>query len=159
MSVEISIDQKAPEFCLRDAEEKDVCNKDLLGKWVVLYFYPKDNTSGCTQEALDFTENIKKFVDMGVVIYGISPDSVKTHSKFIANQHLKVGLLSDEDKTMLTDYGVWQKKSMYGREYMGVVRSTFLVNPEGDIAAIWCRVKVKGHVQEVLDKISSFKKK
>ncbi len=144
---------KAPAFCLKDAEEKTHCLKDFSGKWVVLYFYPKDNTSGCTREAVGFTEMKEEFEKLGAEIVGISPDSPKSHRRFIEKHSLGILLLSDPEHEVLTKYGVWQKKKMYGREYMGVVRSTFLISPDGKVAAIWRKVKVKGHVEEVLNKL------
>jgi peroxiredoxin Q/BCP len=124
---------------------------ELAGKKVVLYFYPKDDTSGCTTEALDFTTLADDFAAAGAVVVGVSPDPVKAHDKFVAKHNLGVILASDEDKTVLEAYGVWKEKSMYGRQYMGVERSTFLINDNGEIARIWRKVKVKGHAQEVLE--------
>ena len=124
---------------------------ELAGKKVVLYFYPKDDTSGCTTEALDFTALADDFAATGAVVVGVSPDPVKAHDKFVAKHNLGVILASDEDKTVLEAYGVWKEKSMYGRQYMGVERSTFLINADGEIARIWRKVKVKGHAQEVLE--------
>ncbi len=149
---------KAPEFCLPDANEKTHCLKDFSGKWIVLYFYPKDNTSGCTKEAVGFTESRKQFEELNAVIIGISPDSPKSHAKFIDKHNLSILLLSDPEHKVLKEYGVWQKKKMYGREYMGVVRSTFIITPDGKIAAIWRKVKVKGHIDEVLEKFKVVKK-
>lgn len=124
---------------------------ELAGKKVVLYFYPKDDTSGCTTEALDFTALADDFAAAGAAVVGVSPDPVKAHDKFVAKHNLGVILASDEDKTVLEAYGVWKEKSMYGRQYMGVERSTFLINGNGEIARIWRKVKVKGHAQEVLE--------
>ena len=140
---------KAPEFCLNDKDGKNVCLKDYNGKWVVLYFYPKDNTSGCTKEAIEFSEEINFFRENSAEVIGISPDSEKSHTNFINKHDLKVTLLSDPDKEVLKDYGVWNLKKMYGREYYGVVRSTFLINPDGNIEKVWYKVKVKGHVEDV----------
>ena len=144
----------APQFSLEDTEKNEVSLSDYAGKWLVLYFYPKDNTSGCTAEAIDFTARIKDFEQLNAVILGISPDSCKSHQNFTHKHSLKVNLLSDPDKEMLKDYGVWQKKKMYGREYMGVVRTTVLIDPEGKVAEIWHKVKVKGHAEAVLKKLS-----
>ncbi|GAB5462180.1 MAG: thioredoxin-dependent thiol peroxidase [Hoeflea alexandrii] len=124
---------------------------ELAGKKVVLYFYPKDDTSGCTTEALDFTALADNFAAAGAAVVGVSPDPVKAHDKFVAKHNLGVILASDEEKTVLEAYGVWKEKSMYGRQYMGVERSTFLINANGEIARIWRKVKVKGHAQEVLE--------
>jgi peroxiredoxin Q/BCP len=150
---ELKIGDKAPEFCLPDAEKGQVCLKDHRGKWVVLYFYPKDNTKGCTMEALEFTAAEDDFNARGAVVIGVSPDSPESHTKFIKKHDLGITLLSDTEKEILTGYGVWQKKKMYGREYMGVVRSTFLIDPEGKIAYIWPKVKVVGHADAVMEKL------
>ena len=128
---------------------------DLAGKTVVLYFYPKDNTSGCTTEALDFTALNDEFTKAGAVVIGVSPDPVKAHDKFIAKHDLGVILASDEDKSVLEAYGVWKEKSMYGRTYMGVERSTFLIDGSGKIVRIWRKVKVKGHAQAVIEAVRS----
>ena len=140
---------QAPEFCLPNQSNEKVCLQDYKGKWVVLYFYPKDNTSGCTQEAIDFTEFIDEFEQLDSIVLGVSPDSVKSHQNFISKHDLKVVLLSDPDHSVLQQYGVWQKKTMYGREYMGVVRSTYLVDPDGVIRDVWEKVKVNGHADAV----------
>ena len=150
---ELKIGDKAPDFCLPDAEKGQVCLKDHRGKWVVLYFYPKDNTKGCTMEALEFTAAEDDFNARGAVVIGVSPDSPESHTKFIEKHDLGITLLSDTEKEILTGYGVWQKKKMYGREYMGVVRSTFLIEPEGRIAYIWPKVKVAGHADAVMEKL------
>ena len=121
------------------------------GKAVVVYFYPKDDTSGCTLEAIDFSGRKKDFEKAGATIIGISPDSVSDHDKFKAKHDLTISLAADEEKEVAEAYGVWVEKSMYGRKYMGVDRSTFLVDPKGKLAKIWRKVKVEGHVQEVLD--------
>lgn len=128
---------------------------DLAGKTVVLYFYPKDNTSGCTTQALDFTALADEFATAGAVVIGVSPDPVKAHDKFIAKHDLGVILASDEDKSILEAYEVWKEKSMYGRSYMGVERSTFLIDGSGKIARVWRKVKVKGHAQAVLEAVRS----
>ena len=144
---------KAPDFCLPDENGKEICLHDFKGKWVILYFYPKDNTTGCTKEAKDFTDYIEEFEKLNAVVIGISPDSMQSHKKFREKHGLRVLLLSDENKEVLKKYEVWQLKKMYGREYYGVVRSTFLINDEGNIVHEWRRVKVKGHVEEVLKKL------
>ena len=147
------IGEKAPEFCLPNQDSEEVCLRDLQGSWVVLYFYPKDNTPGCTTEALDFTAHLGDFQALGATVLGVSPDSVRKHQNFIAKKELKVTLLADEEKEVCQAYGVWQLKKNYGREYMGVVRSTFLIDPDGKIAEKWEKVRVKGHVEEVLNKL------
>ena len=149
----LEVGDKAPEFCLPNQDEVEICLRDLVGKWVVLYFYPKDNTPGCTTEACDFTEALPYFEDLSAVVLGVSPDSPKKHRNFIEKKDLKITLLSDEEKEVCEKYGVWQLKKNYGREYMGVVRSTFLINPKGIIVAIWSKVRVKGHVEAVSKKI------
>ncbi len=144
---------KVKDFCLPDENGKKICLKDFEGKWIILYFYPRDSTSGCTKEAIDFSEHIDDFKKMNAVVIGISPDSQQSHKKFIEKYNLKIILLSDEEHKVLQKYGVWQLKKMYGREYYGVVRSTFLINPDGKIVHEWRKVKVKGHVEEVLQKL------
>ncbi len=139
----------APDFCLPDQNNKEVCLKNFRGEWIILYFYPKDNTSGCTREAVDFPENLKDFKRMNAVIIGVSPDSTNSHVSFINKHNLKITLLSDPEHKVLEKYGVWQKKKMYGREYFGIVRTTFLIDPNGKIVYKWEKVKVKGHVSEV----------
>ena len=152
-AVELKVGDEAPDFCLPNQDNKDTCLKDFRGKWVILYFYPKDNTSGCTREAKDFTEKLEYFNMLNVVIIGVSSDSVKSHRKFIEKQGLKITLLSDVTHDVLKIYGVWQLKKLYGREYYGVARSTFLVDPVGKIRHIWRKVKVKGYVGTVLNKL------
>jgi peroxiredoxin Q/BCP len=144
---------KAPEFCLPNQDETEICLRDLSGKWVVLYFYPKDNTPGCTTEACDFTNELEEFEELDAVILGVSPDSPKKHRNFIEKKDLKITLLSDEDKSVLKAYGAWGLKKNYGREYEGVIRSTFIINPEGEIAHEWRNVRVKGHVEKVKEKL------
>jgi len=146
---------QAPQFNLPRDGGGNVSLADLAGKTVVLYFYPKDDTSGCTTEALDFTALADEFANADAVIVGVSPDPVKAHDKFIAKHGLGVILASDEDKSVLEAYGVWKEKSMYGRTYMGVERSTFLIDGSGKIARVWRKVKVKGHAQAVLEAIQS----
>jgi len=143
----------APDFTLKNQDEKDISISDYKGKWVILYFYPKDNTSGCTREAVEFTEAEADFSGLNAEIIGVSPDSCKSHRNFIAKHELGFTLLSDPEKDVLENYGVWQEKKMYGRTYMGVVRSTFLINPEGNIAESWTKVKVNGHVEAVKKKL------
>jgi peroxiredoxin Q/BCP len=151
--MELKIGDPAPGFCLPDAEKGQVCLKDHRGKWVVLYFYPKDGTKGCTMEALEFTAAEEDFDARGAVVIGVSPDSPESHTRFKEKHDLSVTLLSDTEKEILTKYGVWQKKKMYGREYMGVVRSTYLLDPDGKIAYVWPKVKVAGHADEVMEKL------
>ena len=148
-----NVGEPAPDFCLPNQDEDTVCLRDLKGKWVVLYFYPKDNTSGCTREAVDFTTHLDAFRERNAVILGVSPDSTRSHRNFCNKHNLKITLLSDPEHKVIEAYGAWQLKKMYGREYYGVMRSTFLIDPEGKIAWVWPQVKVKGHVEEVLDKL------
>jgi peroxiredoxin Q/BCP len=156
---ELKTGDKAPKFSLLDTNENKVSENDFKGKWLVLYFYPKDNTSGCTVEAIEFTARIKEFANLNAVVLGISPDSCKSHQNFTQKHDLKVNLLSDPKKKMLQDYGVWQEKSMYGRKYMGVVRTTYLIDPDGKIAAVWLKVKAKGHAEEVQNKLKELQQK
>lgn len=150
--------KKAPIFCLLNQNDEKVCLKDFVGKWVVLYFYPKDNSKTCTLEALSFTDNIKSFKEFGAVVIGVSPDSVKSHKNFAHKHNLDLILLSDPEHTVLNLYNVWRKKKMYGREYMGVERSTFLINPKGYIEKEWTKVRVKGHAEEVKTSLSELVK-
>jgi len=153
----LEIGNKAPEFCLPNQDDVEICLRDLEGKWIILYFYPKDNTPGCTTEACEFTEALCSFEELNAVILGVSPDSPKKHSNFIAKKELLITLLADEEKKVCEAYGVWQLKKNYGREYMGVVRSTFVIDPKGNIAAHWDKVRVKGHVEAVKEKLAILK--
>ena len=125
--------------------------KEALGQWVVLYFYPKDNTSACTAQACDFRDSMKRLAKKNVAVVGVSPDSAKSHDSFVSKYDLNFTLLSDTEKTICEKYDVWKEKSMYGRKYMGVVRTTYLVNPKGKIVEVWDKVKVKGHVDAVIE--------
>jgi peroxiredoxin Q/BCP len=153
--MKLEINSKAPDFTLESTTHGKVTLSNFYGKWVVLYFYPKDNTSGCTREAIDFTTLQSDFSDKKSVIVGISPDSTKSHQSFIEKHTLSIILLSDPDHKVLDTYGVWQKKSMYGKEYMGVVRTTFLIDPKGIIRQIWNKVKVDLHAQNVYNTLCS----
>ena len=135
-----------------DAEgiEKEISLNDFKGQRVILYFYPKDNTSGCTQEACDFRDNINRLTSYATVI-GVSPDSIKSHKSFKEKQSLNFILLSDPEHKLAEDFEVWKEKSMYGRKYMGIERSTFILNKNGKIEKEWRKVKVKGHVDEVIE--------
>ena len=147
--------RKAPDFCLPDAQGETHCLKDFKGKWIVLYFYPKDNTSGCTREAVGFSEKKAEFEKQGAVIIGISKDSPASHSRFIEKHNLSILLLSDEDHKVIEAYGAWGKKKLYGKEHWGTIRSTFLINPEGRIVKEWKKVKVNGHIDEVLRELQA----
>jgi peroxiredoxin Q/BCP len=149
----IKVGDKAPDFFLPHREGKNSALADFKGKWIVLYFYPKDNTPGCSREAAEFSTTFPEFRAMNAVVVGISPDSPQSHAKFAGKYNLKHMLLSDEKHDVLERYGVWQLKKMYGREFYGVVRSTFIISPEGTVSYIWRRVKVDGHVEEVKSKL------
>jgi thioredoxin-dependent peroxiredoxin len=153
MSNILNVGQHAPDFSIPDQHESPVSLGDFSGQWVVLYFYPKDDTPGCTTEAKDFSELNQDFSALGAKILGVSPDSAKSHSKFIDKHKLTITLLSDPEHELAETYGIWQLKKFMGKEYMGVVRSTFLIDPEGNIAYTWTNVKVKGHTQQVLNKL------
>ncbi len=140
----------APDFTLATDGGGSFSLSAQKGSPVVVYFYPKDDTSGCTKEAIAFTENLAAFEAAGAKIIGISPDTVAKHDKFIAKHELKITLGADEDKAVAEAYGVWVEKSMYGRKYMGIERSTFLVGPDGNIVQAWRKVKVPGHAEKVL---------
>ncbi len=167
----LEIGQQAPDFCAKNQDDIEICSRDLKGKWIVLYFYPKDLTPGCTTQACDFTEAEPQFDDLDAIILGVSPDDTAKHRKFIEKKELSITLLSDESKKICEDYGVWQLKKFMGKEYMGVIRTTFIINPDGNIAAIWDKVNVrkkktvKGekieilHVNEVKEKLQELQSK
>ncbi len=134
---------QAPDFSLVDQDENNVALSELRGRWVVLYFYPKDNTPGCTNEAIDFTAAADDFAAMGATILGVSPDSTTSHINFIQKQKLNITLLSDPDQQMMGQFHAWGMKKNYGREYEGVIRSTYLIDPEGRVAHSWNNVKVR----------------
>ncbi|MEN8223451.1 MAG: peroxiredoxin [Acidobacteriota bacterium] len=144
---------KAPDFTIKDSNENDFTLSSLKGKWVVLYFYPKDNTPGCTTEAIEFSNVRNRLQKKGIEVLGVSPDSVKSHNNFIKKKDLTITLLSDPEKDALEKYGVWRLKKNYGREYYGVVRSTFIISPDMKVAHSWSSVKVKGHVEAVEKKL------
>ncbi|MBK7160607.1 MAG: thioredoxin-dependent thiol peroxidase [Ignavibacteria bacterium] len=144
---------KAPEFTLISDEGKKVSLKELKGKKVILYFYPKDDTSGCTAEACSFRDNIKLIEKKNAVVIGVSKDNTVSHQKFKKKYSLPFTLLSDENLDMLKDYEVWKEKSMYGKKYMGIERTTFILDEKGKIQDIFNKVKVQGHTEELLKKI------
>ena len=150
MTAALAVGSKAPGFTLPGDAAGPLSLSELSGQKLVLYFYPKDDTSGCTQEAIDFNRLKGDFTAAGTRIIGVSPDPVKSHDKFRAKHGLDFTLLADEGKAMLEAYGVWTEKSMYGRKYMGVERTTFLIDAHGKIAKIWSKVKVPDHAAEVL---------
>lgn len=157
METNLTVGKIAPFFSLPDQTGAVHSLSEYKGQWVVLYFYPKDNTPGCTIEAIEFTAKIKSFEKLEAIVLGVSPDSPKSHCNFIEKQNLKILLLSDSEKTTLKDYGAFGKKMMYGKEVEGIIRSTALIDPEGKIAFHWSRVKAEGHAGEVLEKLKELK--
>lgn len=149
--------EKAPAFALPADDGSTVSLKDFKGKMLVLYFYPKDDTPGCTVEALDFTAKKAAFTRLGAVVVGVSKDTVEKHCKFRDKHGLKIQLLSDEEGAMLEAYGVWAEKSLYGRKFMGINRTTFLIDDKGLITRIWPKVKVKDHADDVLEAVKAAK--
>ena len=141
--------KKAPAFTLPDENGDEIKLSDITGKWLVLYFYPRDDTPGCTIEACDFSSGLKEFEKLGALIYGCSPDSPSSHQKFIRKYKIKIKLLSDPSHKMMTKYGAWGEKNMYGKISQGVIRSTVLIDPNGNVAKHWKRVKVKDHAGQV----------
>ena len=148
---------KAPDFALPSTNGENQKLKDLLGKYVVIYFYPKDDTPGCTIETNDFNKLLPKFKKLNCEIFGISKDTIKSHDKFREKFKIKFDLLSDEEIKVLKKYKVWGKKKFMGREFMGIIRSTFLIDKKGKIIKIWNNVKVKDHAKEVLETLKSLK--
>ena len=151
----LKINIKAPTFNLDSTNGKVYSLKDSRGKYVVLYFYPKDDTPGCTIETNDFNKLLTKFKNLNCQIYGISKDDMKSHNKFKEKYKIKFDLLVDQEIKIVKDYKVWAKKKFMGKEFMGIIRSTFLINPKGKIIKIWSNVKVKNHAQEVLDTLKN----
>ena len=143
----------APDVILPNETGDIIDIKDFRPNMVVLFFYPRDNTSGCTREAKDFTENIELFNNLNVNVFGISKDSITSHEKFIKKQNLTIPLLSDEAGSVCEDFGVWKEKSMYGKIYMGIERSTFIIDGSGSVTHEWRKVKVTNHVAEVLETV------
>ncbi|MBK7860918.1 MAG: thioredoxin-dependent thiol peroxidase [Archangiaceae bacterium] len=151
----ISEGSKAPAFSLKDHSGNTVKLADFAGKQVVLYFYPKDNTPGCTTEACDFRDGHAALKKAGAVVLGVSPDSDKSHQKFIDKFSLPFPLLVDADHAVAEKYGAWGEKSLYGRKFMGIIRSTFLIGPDGKVKKAWPKVKVAGHAGEVLEAVKA----
>jgi len=149
----LNVGEKAPDFSLPSTDGRTISLGDLRGKKVVLYFYPKDSTPGCTKEACDFRDNVDRLKRKGARVIGVSADSVKSHEKFSKKYDLPFPLLSDESKEMLRAYGVWKEKSFMGRKYMGIVRTTVVIDEEGKIENVFENVSVKDHVDEVLDRL------
>ena len=151
----ISIGDKAPEFNASVDGGTQFAIADAIGKNLILYFYPKDDTPGCTKEAIEFSEKFDAFNEHKTIILGVSRDSIKKHNEFICKYDLRNHLISDEDGSLCEAFGTWVEKKMYGKSYMGIERATFLINPKGEIAHIWRRVKVPGHVEDVLATIKA----
>lgn len=154
----LSAGDKAPDFTLPGDNNSEISLSDFKGKKTVLYFYPKDDTPGCTQESCDFRDSIKAFEKLGVQIIGISKDSVARHDKFKAKYDLSFPLASDENGDVCERYGTWTEKSMYGKKYMGIERTTFLIDENGKILKVWNKVKVKGHIDEIRAALDEMKK-
>jgi thioredoxin-dependent peroxiredoxin len=150
----MNIGQAAPTFTALDRDGKNISLEDFQDQWLVLYFYPKDNTPGCTTEAIEFTQQLAQFQALNAQVVGISPDSIAAHGKFIDKQKLEIILLSDPEHQIAEAYHVWQLKKFMGKEFMGIIRSTFLIDPSGNIVKLWSKVKVKNHVDTVLQELS-----
>jgi len=155
----ITLEKPAPQFTLPDQDGKKVSLKDLKGKWVVLYFYPKDDTPGCTVEGREFTVQHQEFKRRGAVVYGVSGDSAESHCRFQAKHKLSIPLLTDADKKIMTAYDAFRQKLLYGKSFLGIVRSTVLVDPQGKVAWHWKSVKAKGHAEQVLKKLDEVQAK
>lgn len=149
----LTIGEKSPNFTLPRNGGETLSLQDFIGQNLILFFYPKDDTSGCTKEAIEFTQKLGEFVQLNTAIVGISKDTVAKHDKFIAKHDLQIPLLSDADNQMCEGFGVWKEKSMYGRTYLGIERSTFLIDANGTIQQIWRKVRVTGHVDAVLEAV------
>ncbi len=141
---------RAPDFCLPNQDEEKTCLSHYKGQHIILYFYPKDNTPGCSLEAMQFTKYKQDFEAVNTTVLGVSKDSCESHKKFIEKKDLNLTLISDSDHKIQEEYGVWQKKKFMGKEYMGTVRSTFLIDKDGIVRKIWPKVKVQGHAETVL---------
>ena len=151
----VEVGKKAPAFSLENQDGASVKLSSFKGHPVVLYFYPRDDTPGCTQEACDFRDQYTALKKAGAVLLGVSPDAGKSHTKFAAKYALPFPLLSDSDHRVAEAYGAWAEKSMYGRKYMGIIRSTFLIDTGGKVARVWPKVKVRGHADEVLEALKA----
>jgi len=150
----MEIGDKVIDFTIPDQDGRDISLSQYKGKWLILYFYPRDNTPGCTIEAIDFSTLKKEFKKLDAVILGVSPDTQKKHQNFIKKHDLGITLLSDTELKLIKGYGVWQLKKNYGKEYFGIVRTTFLIDKEGKIVYKWNKVKAKGHAQIVINKLT-----
>jgi peroxiredoxin Q/BCP len=155
----LEIGQKASEFATPNQTGEIIKLSDFVNQWLVLYFYPKDNTPGCTTEAIDFTGLTPQFQELSAVILGVSPDSEKSHCRFIEKHNLTIQLLSDTEHQLAEAYQVWGLKKFMGKEYLGIIRSTFLIDPQGNIAYIWSNVRVKAHAEAVLKKLKELNQK
>ena len=155
----LKINTKAPNFILPSTSKEKYSLKDSFGKYVVIYFYPKDDTPGCTIETNDFNKSLSKFKKLECHVYGISKDNLKSHDKFRNKYNIKFDLLADEELTVLKKYKVWGKKKFMGREFMGIIRTTFLIDTKGKIIKIWKNVKVKDHAKDVLNVLKDIQKK
>ena len=153
----IEIGKPAPDFSLKNQADQDVRLSDLDGQWIVLYFYPRDNTPGCTVEACEFTAGVAEFAALEAVVLGCSPDTTRKHRNFIEKFDLKIALLSDPDHKVMEEYGAWGEKKMYGRTFLGVKRSTVIINPSGKVAHHWRNVRARGHARKVRDKLEALR--
>ncbi|MBK8975433.1 MAG: thioredoxin-dependent thiol peroxidase [Planctomycetes bacterium] len=151
------IGKRAPAFTLQNQDGEKVRLSGLSGRWVVLYFYPRDDTPGCTTEACDFTASIADFEGLDAVVLGCSPDSIESHRKFVDKHSLRIDLLSDPDHEVMEKYGAWGEKSLYGKTSMGVIRSTVLIDPTGKVAHHWPKVQAKGHADKVREKLAELR--
>ena len=150
----LDIGQKAIDFTLINQNEEEITLSDFSGKIVVLYFYPKDNTSGCTKQACAFRDVYDEILDLGAVVIGVSPDGVKSHQNFASKHNLPFHLLVDEDHKIASLYGAWGKKKMYGREYEGIIRTTYIIDKDGKVAKVYPKVRVKDHEKKILEAIN-----
>jgi peroxiredoxin Q/BCP len=153
----IEIGKRAPAFTLVNQNDEKVKLSELKDQWVVLYFYPRDDTPGCTVQACEFTEGVEAFAGLEAVVLGCSPDTTESHRKFIAKHGLAIDLLSDPDHAVMEKYGAWGEKSMYGKKSMGVIRSTVLISPDGKVAHHWPKVQAKGHAEKVRAKLEELR--
>jgi thioredoxin-dependent peroxiredoxin len=153
----VQVKQPAPNFQADDRNGNLVSLQDFSGSWLVLYFYPKDNTPGCTTEAKDFTAYADEFKKLDASVVGVSPDSPQSHTKFVTKHELSIQLLSDPEHQIAEAYGVWGLKKFMGKEYMGIIRSTFIIAPDSSIAHIWNNVRVKGHAEAVLEQLKQLR--
>ena len=153
----IEVGKRAPSFTLPDQDGNQLRLADLRGRWLVLYFYPKDDTPGCTVEACEFTDSIKDFESLDATVLGCSPDSPESHRRFIAKHDLSLTLVSDESKAMMQEYGAWGEKMLYGRKLTGVIRSTVLIDSDGKVAHHWKRANAKGHAASVQKRLAALR--